>query len=94
MWHPSELSPLNWLQKYCLSIDRQFLFVDPVSWQTFQLTEGAAAVLHEAAAAIEHNQYEEFLADVADSGGWPQGLESLAHSLTIQHREHKSARSE
>ncbi len=74
--------PSEWLQRYCPSLDGQFLFLDPVSWQTFQLTEGAVTVLQEAAAAIEQGRFDAFQTEIAQAGGWPAGLEFLARTLT------------
>ncbi len=75
-------SPRNWLQRYCPQLDGQFLFLDPLDWKTHRLTEGAVIVLREAAAAIESGQFDAFLAEVGEAGGWPPGLERLAFSLT------------
>jgi hypothetical protein len=86
MASPESPTPSEWLQRYCPSLDGQFLFLDPVSWQTFQLTEGAVTVLQEAAAAIEQGRFDVFQEEVADAGGWPAGLEFLARTLTtLQH---------
>lgn len=87
----ADLAPSKWLQRYCPSLDGQFLFLDPVSWQTFQLTEGAVTVLQEAAAAIEQGRFDAFQAEVAEAGGWPPGLEFLARTLTtLQHSNESS----
>lgn len=75
------LSPHAWLQHYCPSIDGQFLFLNPLSWETHLLTEGAVLVLQEAASAIEEGHFETFLEEVAKAGGWPLGLEFLVHAL-------------
>lgn len=75
------LGPRIWLKHYCPSLDGQFLFLDPLSWETHLLTEGAVVVLREAAAAIEEGRFEAFLDEVADAGGWPPGMEFLARSL-------------
>lgn len=75
-------TPKSWLSQYCLSLDGQFVFIDPLSWQTHRLSEGALTVLHVAVEAIESGEYEAFLADVEASGGWPPGLEFLVRSLT------------
>ena len=77
----SNLTPHQWLQQFCPALDGQFLFLDPLSWQTFQLSEGAVMVLHEAASAIEQGRFSEFLAEVDEAGGWPPELEPLARSL-------------
>ncbi len=74
-------SPREWLDRCCPSLDGQFLFLDPLSWQTFQLSEGAVTVLHEAASAIEQGRFSAFLAEVDEAGGWPRELEPLARSL-------------
>lgn len=81
--HPH--TPLEWLDACCPSLDGQFLFLDPVSWQTFQLTEGDVTVLQEAADAIEQGRLEAFLIDVEEAGGWPSGLEFLVHTLATLH---------
>ena len=78
-------SPLRWLDEYCLSLDGQFVFLDPVSWQTHLLTEGAALVLREAALAIEEERFETFRDEVAEAGGWPPALEQLANTLNSLH---------
>lgn len=75
-------TPESWLRLHCPSFDGQFLFLDPLSWQTNLLTEGAMTVLKEAAEAIEHGRFDAFLAEVETAGGWPAGLEFLARSLT------------
>ena len=82
---PENTTPSEWLQRYCPSLDGQFLFLDPVSWQTFQLTEGAVTVLREAAMAIEQGRFDAFLTEVEEAGGWPSGLEFLARSLATLH---------
>lgn len=74
--------PRTWVDTHCPSLDGQFLFLDPLDWKTHLLTDGAVVVLREAAAAIEAGQFDAFLAEVDEAGGWPPGLESLAHSLT------------
>lgn len=81
----ADRSPSRWLEDYCPSLDGQFLFLDPVSWQTFQLTEGAVTVLREAAAAVEQGRFDTFLTEVEEVGGWPSGLEFLARSLATLH---------
>ncbi len=91
MVSPESPTPREWLQRYCPSLDGQFLFLDPVSWQTFQLTEGAVTVLHEAAAAIEQGRFDAFLTEVADAGGWPVGLEFLARTLTTLQGSNESS---
>ena len=75
------LGPRAWLQQYCPSIDGQFLFLDPLSWETHLLTGGAVIVLQEAAAAIEEDRFDGFLVEIAEAGGWPPGLEFLVRSL-------------
>lgn len=84
-------SPLAWVDRYCPSLDGQYLFLDPISWQTHKLTPGAALVLREAALAIEEARLESFLDEVEEAGGWPAGLEFLARSLlTLGENEGKS----
>ena len=75
-------SPLIWLDQYCLSLDGQFVFIDPLSWQTHCLSEGAVTVLRAAAEAIESGDIEAFFDDVDAAGGWPPGLEFLVSSLS------------
>ncbi len=77
------IGPRTWLQRYCPSIDGQFLFLDPASWGTHLLTAGAATVLREAADALEEGRFDAFACEVEEAGGWPQGLEFLARSLTM-----------
>ena len=72
----------TWLARYCPQLGGQFVFLDPVSWQTHQLNADAYSVLEEAALAIEQQQFDAFLADVEAAGGWPPGLEFLVRSLT------------
>lgn len=74
-------TPESWLRLHCPSFDGQFLFLDPLSWQTHLLTEGAVTVLEEAVEAIEQGCFDAFLIDVEAAGGWPPGLEFLARSL-------------
>lgn len=65
-------------------MDGQFLFLDPVSWQTHLLTPGAALVLREAALAIEEYRFDAFLAEIEEAGGWSPELAFLAHALASQ----------
>ncbi|TAH45791.1 MAG: hypothetical protein EYC67_09965 [Betaproteobacteria bacterium] len=76
------LGPRNWMQRYCPSVNGQFLFLDPVSWETHLLSKGAVLILSEAADAIEEQRFDAFLAEIAQAGEWPPGLEFLARSLT------------
>lgn len=69
------------MERYCPSLDGQFLFFDPLFWDTHLLSTGAVAVLHEAAAAIEDGSFAAFQADVRAAGGWPPDLERLALAL-------------
>ncbi|WEN41496.1 hypothetical protein CKCBHOJB_01049 [Thauera sp. GDN1] len=82
---PDPRTPLEWLNAYCPSLDGQFLFLDPVSWQTHLLTPGAELVLREAALAIENGRFDAFLAEIEEAGGWQPGLAFLAHSLLHLH---------
>lgn len=66
-------------------MDGQFLFLDPVSWQTHLLTPGAALVLREAALAIEEGRFDAFLAEIEEAGGWSPELAFLAQSLLSQY---------
>lgn len=75
------LTPGTWLSQYCLSLDGQYVFIDPLSWQTHCLNDGAVTVLRAAAEAIECGDFEAFIVDVEASGGWPPGLEFLVRSL-------------
>ena len=70
-----------WLNLYCPQLDGQFVFLDPLSWQTHQLNESAVLVLLEAAEAIESGDFADFLHEIEQAGGWPPGLEFLARSL-------------
>ena len=70
-----------WLNLYCPQLDGQFVFLDPLSWQTHQLNESAVLVLQEAAEAIESGHFADFLHEIEQAGGWPPGLEFLVHSL-------------
>lgn len=70
-----------WLGSYCPQFGGQFLFLDPLSWQTHQLNEGAVLVLQEAAEAIESGDFADFLHEIEQAGGWPPGLEFLVRSL-------------
>lgn len=78
----SPLGPLAWIERYCPSLDGQFLFLDPLRWDTHLLSAGAVIVLREAALAIEAGCFEAFRVEVAANGGWPAGLERLAVALT------------
>lgn len=88
------LAPNQWLQQFCPALDGQFLFLDPLSWQTFHLSEGAVTVLHEAASAIEQGRFSDFLAEVEEAGGWPPELEPLARSLNSLARPDEVLRGE
>lgn len=66
-------------------MDGQFLFLDPVCWQTHLLTEGAALVLREAALAIEEARFDAFRDEVVQAGGWPPMLEQLVNTLRSLH---------
>ena len=41
----SPLGPLAWIERYCPSLDGQFLFLDPLRWDTHLLSAGAVIVL-------------------------------------------------
>lgn len=69
------------MNAYCPLLDGQFVFLDPLWWDTHLLSKGAVHVLREAAGAIETGAFEAFMCDVEAAGGWPPGLERLAHSL-------------
>ncbi|AMO37307.1 hypothetical protein [Thauera humireducens] len=75
-------SPRDWMNAHCPLLDGQFVFLDPQWWDTHLLSDGAVEVLREAARAIESDHFEAFLQDVEAAGGWPPGLERLAHALT------------
>ena len=70
-----------WLDRYCSQLVGQFVFLDPLSWQTHQLNESAVLVLLEAAEAIESGDFADFLHEIEQAGGWPPGLEFLVRSL-------------
>ena len=76
-------TPTSWLENYCPPLAGQFVFLDPVNWQTHQLNADAHLVLQEAALAIEEDRFAAFLQEVEEAGGWPPGLAFLAHSLTV-----------
>ncbi|KON80935.1 hypothetical protein PA01_04225 [Azoarcus sp. PA01] len=82
MVSPKGPGPGDWLQHYCPLLDGQFVFLNPLSWETHLVTESAVLVLREAAASIEEGRFDAFLDEVAEAGGWPPGLELLARSLT------------
>lgn len=71
----------TWLDRYCPQFGGQFVFLDPLSWQTHQLNESAVLVLLEAAEAIESGDFADFLHEIEQAGGWPPGLEFLVRSL-------------
>ena len=71
----------TWLARYCPQFGGQFVFLDPLSWQTHQLNESAVLVLLEAAEAIESGDFADFLHEIEQAGGWPPGLEFLVRSL-------------
>lgn len=71
----------TWLACYCPQLGGQFVFLDPLSWQTHQLNESAVLVLLEAAEAIESGDFADFLHEIEQAGGWPPGLEFLVRSL-------------
>ena len=70
-----------WLDRYCPQLGGQFVFLDPLSWQTHQRNESAVLVLLEAAEAIESGDFADFLHEIEQAGGWPPGLEFLVRSL-------------
>ena len=74
-------SPCAWMNAYCPLLDGQFVFLDPLSWQTHQLNESAVLVLQAAAEAIESGDFADFLHEIEQAGGWPPGLEFLVRSL-------------
>ena len=69
------------MNAYCPLLDGQFVFLDPLWWDTHLLSEGAVQVLREAAIAIESGEFDVFVAEVEAAGGWPPGLERLAQAL-------------
>lgn len=69
------------MNAYCPLLDGQFVFLDPVWWNTHLLSEGAVQVLREASIAIESGRFSDFLEEVEVVGGWPPGLQSLAQAL-------------
>ncbi|MDD3353721.1 hypothetical protein [Zoogloea sp.] len=73
------------MENHCLSLDGQFLFMDPLHGQTHLLNEGAVEVLTEAAAALDAGVFSAFLCEVEEAGGWSPELEALARSLSILH---------
>lgn len=77
----SPMGPVVWMERYCPSLDGQFVFLDPLWWDTHLLSAGAVTVLREAAAAIEDGDFDAFEADIRAAGGWPSGLERLALAL-------------
>lgn len=70
-----------WIDRYCPRLGGQFVFLDPISWQTHQLNESAVLILQEAAEAIESGDFADFLHEIEQAGGWPPGLEFLVRSL-------------
>lgn len=74
-------SARGWLERHCPSLDGQFVFLDPLWLDTHLLSAGAALVLEEAAAAIDAGEFSAFCTEIDALGGWPEGLEALAHSL-------------
>ncbi|MBL8439215.1 MAG: hypothetical protein JNM61_13525 [Zoogloeaceae bacterium] len=75
------LSPLAWLESYCPSLEGQFLFLDPVTWETYLIEPGAKLILDEAARAIEDSCFDAFVEEINEAGGWPPELEFLARGL-------------
>ncbi|MBL8446994.1 MAG: hypothetical protein JNJ44_06230 [Zoogloeaceae bacterium] len=73
--------PQAWLASHCPSIEGQFLFLDPIAWETHLIQPGAKLILDEAARAIEEFRFDAFVEEVNDAGGWPPDLEFLARSL-------------
>lgn len=74
------------MNAHCPLLDGQFVFLDPLWWDTHLLSAGAVEVLREAARAIESGEFEAFNRDVEVAGGWPPGLERLAHALASLQR--------
>lgn len=83
-----------WLTRYCPQLGGQFVFLDPLSWQTHQLNTDAMLVLQEAAKAIDSGQFSAFLDEIDEAGGWPPGLEFLAQSLATLAEDPDPARSQ
>ena len=78
---PDPSSPRAWMNIHCPSLDGQFVFLDPLWWDTHLLSEGAVQVLREAAIAIESSEFDAFVIEVEAAGGWPPGLERLVQAL-------------
>lgn len=74
-------SPQDWLASHCPSFEGQFLFLDPIAWETHLIEPGAKLILDEAALAIEDSRFDAFIEEVNEAGGWPPDLEFLARSL-------------
>lgn len=79
---PAQTGPLHWIETYCPSLGGQFLFLDPLWWDTHLLSEGAAIVLREAAIALEAGQFASFRREIDEAGGWPANLEKLVFALS------------
>ena len=77
----SRHTPTRWLNENCLLIDRQFVFLDPLWWDTHLLSAGAVEVLRQAASALESGEFSVFCAEVDAAGGWPPALKPLAFAL-------------
>lgn len=85
---PPPYTPNSWLDANCPLIDGQFVFLDPLWWDTHLLSAGAVEVLRQAASAIESGAFDAFASEVEAVGGWPPGLERLARALTtLQHAD-------
>lgn len=78
---PSNFSPCAWMNAHCPFLDGQFVFLDPLWWDTHLLSKGAVQVLREAASAIESGEFDAFVHDVKAAGGWPPGMERLTLAL-------------
>lgn len=74
-------SPRAWMAINCPPLDGQFLFLDPLWWDTHLLSAGAVEVLTQAAEALEESRLGEFIEEVQAAGGWPPGLERLVSAL-------------
>ena len=78
---PSHHTPTSWLTTTCLLIDGQFVFLDPLWWDTHLLSAGAVEVLRQAARAAESGELSAFSDEVDAAGGWPPALKQLAFAL-------------
>lgn len=83
MGSPQGPSSSQWITRYCPELSGQYLFIDPILWETHLISAGSKHVLAEASSASDSGTFDSFLLEIAGLGGWPRDLEYLARSVAI-----------